>query len=151
MARIKHIALHTPDPAKTADFYKEVFGLQELNRTPKDSGEEGVWLSDGYIYFAILKYGSEDAPNLGEGPSSVEGVHHIGFYVDDIDETVASFEGFGGTECPGSEPIGRKYKGPDGLMIDIASWSNPYWDRIIEAKTQLLHAVPAPAVPTSAD
>ena len=119
--------------------------MQELNRTPKDSGEEGVWLSDGYIYFAILKYGSEDAPNLGEGPSTVEGVHHIGFYVDDIDETVAAVEGAGGI------PVGFRYKGPDALLIDIQSWSNPYWDRIIEAKTQLLHAVPAPAVPVSAD
>ena len=66
MARIKHIALHTDDPVKTADFYKNVFGLQELHRKPIDTGEEGVWLSDGYIYFAILKVGSEDAPNLGE-------------------------------------------------------------------------------------
>mgnify|MGYP001433268199 CR=1 FL=1 len=143
MARIRHIALHPPDPAKTAAFYKEVFGLQELNRRPKDSGEDGVWLTDGYIYFAILKYGSEDAPNLGEGPSTVEGVHHIGFSVDDIDETVAAAEGAGGTECQGSFPPSFfKYKGPDGLMIDIAKRA---WDEIIKAKTQLLHAVPAPA------
>ena len=78
----------------------------------------------------------------------MEGVHHIGFYVDDIDETVAAVEGFGGTECPGSVPVGRKYKGPDGLMIDIAKRG---WDEIIKARTQLLHAVPAPAVPASAD
>ena len=44
MARIKHIALHTEDPVKTAEFYKEVFGLQELHRKPGDTGEEGVWL-----------------------------------------------------------------------------------------------------------
>ena len=91
MARIKHIALHTDDPVKTAGFYKKVFGLQELHRKPIDTGEEGVWLSDGYIYFAILKVGSEDAPNLGEGPSTVSGVHHIGFYVDDMDESIAAF------------------------------------------------------------
>jgi catechol-2,3-dioxygenase len=36
MARIKHIALSTEDPAKTAEFYKKVFGLQGLR--------------DGYIY-----------------------------------------------------------------------------------------------------
>ena len=148
MARIKHIALHTPDPVKTAEFYKEVFGLQELNRLPRDSGEDGVWLTDGYIYFAILKYGSEDAPNLGEGPSTVEGVHHIGFYVDDLEESVAAVKGAGSTECPGSVPIGRKYKGPDGLMIDICERG---WDEIIKSKTQLMHLVPAPAVPAAAD
>jgi catechol 2,3-dioxygenase-like lactoylglutathione lyase family enzyme len=44
MARIKHIALSTEDPAKTAEFYKKVFGLQELQRKPRDSGADGVWL-----------------------------------------------------------------------------------------------------------
>ena len=149
MARIRHIALHTRDPVKTARFYKEVFGLQELSRTPRDSGEGIVWdpstvvLSDGYIVFAILKYGSEYAPNLGEGPSTVEGVHHIGFHVDDIDETAAAFKRAGAAECPGSLPPSFfKCKGPDGLMIDIVKGS---WDEIIKARTQLLHAVPAPA------
>src|SRR5580704_9207599 len=64
MARIKHIALVTDDPAKTAEFYKQHFGLTELYRRTTDTGEKGVWLSDGYIYFAILKYGTGDAPKL---------------------------------------------------------------------------------------
>jgi len=81
MARIKHIALSTEDPAKTAEFYKNAFGLTELRREPADTGAGGVWLSDGYIYFAILRYGGDDTPNLGEGPSTVKGIHHIGFYV----------------------------------------------------------------------
>jgi len=34
MARIKHIALSTDDPAKTAEFYKKTFGLTELRREP---------------------------------------------------------------------------------------------------------------------
>src|SRR5947209_2659386 len=74
MARIKHIALSTDDPAKTADFYKQVFGLTELRREPAETGADGIWLSDGYIYFAILKHGCEDTPHLGEGASTVNGV-----------------------------------------------------------------------------
>ena len=140
MPRIKHIALHTENPDKTAQFYKDVFGLQELHRKPSDTGEDGVWLSDGYIYFAILKFGSEEAPNLGEGPSTVAGVHHIGFYVDDLDEAVASFEGANGKECPGSSAVNRKYQGPDGLMIDMRVRG---WDEQIKARTQLLEASPA--------
>ena len=34
MARIRHIALTTKDPAKTAHFYKEAFGLKEVRRSP---------------------------------------------------------------------------------------------------------------------
>ena len=137
MARIKHIALHTEDPNQTAEFYKKVFGLKELRRTPRDTGADGVWLSDGYIYFAVLKVGCEDAPNLGEGPSTVPGIHHIGFYVDDIEESVAAFEAEEGTECPGSSTVNRKYKGPDGLIIDMRVRG---WDEQIKARTQLLVA-----------
>jgi catechol 2,3-dioxygenase-like lactoylglutathione lyase family enzyme len=32
MAKIKHIAIRTPDPEKTAAFYKQVFGLEEVVR-----------------------------------------------------------------------------------------------------------------------
>ena len=65
MARIRHIALVTDDPATTAEFYKRHFGLTELYRRPGDTGAKGVWLSDGYIYFAVLKYGETGVPKLG--------------------------------------------------------------------------------------
>ena len=141
MGRIKHIALSTDDPAKTAEFYKKVFGLTELRRRPADTGAEGVWLSDGYIYFAILKYGNEDTPNLGEGPSTVKGVHHIGFYVDDLQDACAAIEAESATECPGSSAANRKYKGPDGVMIDLRARG---WDEQIKAKMQLYQLTSVP-------
>ena len=140
MARIKHIALSTEDPAKTAEFYKEVFGLKELHRKPLDTGADGVWLSDGYIYFAILKFGREETPNLGYGPSTVAGLHHIGFYVEDMDEACSDVEKAGATESPGTSAVNRKYWGPDGVMIDIRVRG---WDEQIKARTELLKAVPA--------
>ena len=139
MARIKHIALSTDDPAKTAEFYKDVFGLRELRRVPADTGAEGVWLSDGYIYFAILKYGGDDTPNLGEGPSTVKGVHHIGFYVDDLEQTCTTLESASATECHGSSKVNRKYKGPDGLMIDVRARG---WDEQIKARMPLYRLAP---------
>lgn len=140
MIRIKHIALSTSDPAKTAEFYKKVFGLKEIHRRPVDTGADGVWLSDGYIFFAILKYGGEDTPDLGEGPSTVKGLHHIGFYVDSQEETCAILEEEGCTECPGSSSANRKYKGPDGLMIDIRTEG---WDEEIKSAMQLYRLEPA--------
>ncbi len=140
MARIKHIALSTDDPAKTAEFYKNVFGLTELRREPADTGAEGVWLSDGYIYFAILRYGGDDTPNLGEGPSTVRGVHHIGFYVDDMEQACASLENAGCAEFPGTSKVNRKYKGPDGLGLDIRVRG---WDEQIKARMPLYHLTPA--------
>ncbi|PYN18335.1 MAG: hypothetical protein DME05_01220 [Candidatus Rokuibacteriota bacterium] len=85
------------------------------------------------IYFAILKYGGDDTPNLGEG-TSTKGVHHIGFYVDDLEQACATLESASATECQGSSKVNRKYKGPDGLMIDVRARG---WDEQIKARMPL--------------
>ncbi len=136
MARIRHIALATDDPAKTAEFYKQHFGLTELYRRPGDTGEKGVWLSDGYIYFAILKYGEPGVPRLGPGQSSdIRGIHHIGFYVDDEQATAKALRDanfppvpMGKSEDPEASRMtvmgdaqNLKYLGPDEVQLDIRS------------------------------
>ena len=144
MARIKHIALVTDDPAQTAEFYKTQFGLTELYRRPSDTGANGVWLSDGYIYFAILKYGTADAPQLGPGQTSeLRGIHHIGFQVDDLEATERQLQEAGVSPVPrehreprpprepGQEMVGvnLKYLGPDAVHFDVRQKG---WDEAIE-------------------
>jgi catechol 2,3-dioxygenase-like lactoylglutathione lyase family enzyme len=151
MARIRHIALVTDDPARTAEFYKEHFGLTELYRRPGDSGEKGVWLSDGYIYFAILKYGEPGAPKLGVGQTSdIRGIHHIGFYVDDEQETAKRLReaNFKPVPIPKMEraevtPMGDaanlKYLGPDDVQIDLRSRG---WNEAISFAMQRYELTP---------
>jgi catechol 2,3-dioxygenase-like lactoylglutathione lyase family enzyme len=155
MARIKHIALVTDDPAKTAEFYKEHFGLTELYRRPTDTGEKGVWLSDGYIYFAILKYGDGNAPKLGLGQSSdLRGIHHIGFQVEDIAATeqqlkaanvlpVPMGEGYQQRERepmgPPSDSVNLKYLGPDEVQFDVRQRG---WDESIGLAMQRYDLTP---------
>ena len=141
MARIKHIALVTDDPAKTAEFYKQHFGLTELYRSPSDTGEKGVWLSDGYIYFAILKYGTADAPKLGPGQTSeLRGIHHIGFQVEDIEATARALEAASVPPVPtgkrearerpgGMVGVNLKYLGPDAVQFDVRQQG---WNEMIE-------------------
>ena len=135
MARIRHIALVTDDPAKTAEFYKQHFGLTELYRRPGDTGAKGVWLSDGYIYFAVLKHGEPGVPKLGPGQTSdLRGLHHIGFYVDDEQATAKSLREANFSPVPMNRPAAEaspmaaisdadnlKYLGPDAVQIDIRS------------------------------
>ncbi len=61
MAKIKHIALTTKDPAEVAAFYKEAFGLQEIRRSKSGA----VFLTDGYINLAILNWKTEADPDVG--------------------------------------------------------------------------------------
>jgi catechol 2,3-dioxygenase-like lactoylglutathione lyase family enzyme len=160
MARIRHIALVTDDPAKTAEFYKDQFGLTELYRRPGDTGEKGVWLSDGYIYFAILKYGEPGAPKLGPGQTSeLRGIHHIGFYVDDEQATAKALEAANyspvpipKTERPERTPMGDavnlKYLGPDDVHIDIRSRG---WNEAISFAMQRYDLAPAKEEPVPAE
>ena len=153
MAFIRHIAVASKDPAATADFYKKHFDLKELYRQPKDTGAEGVWLSDGYIYFAILKYGDADAPKLGPNQSSdLRGIHHIGFQVDDLGATKQELEGAGvkpvpmpaGRERPAtpmseSGAVNLKYLGPDEVHFDVRQQG---WDEMIEMAMERYELTP---------
>jgi catechol 2,3-dioxygenase-like lactoylglutathione lyase family enzyme len=126
MVRIKHIAIRTPDPEKTAAFYKDVFGLKEVGKA-----RTGCYLSDGYLNLAILK--SHDAAS-GESPrdaAGYAGIHHLGFMVDDADEVCRKLEAAGATpltdrtdvrHAPTSGPRSYyeiKYRGPDHQEFDV--------------------------------
>ena len=97
MARIKHIAKHTPTPETTAAFYKEVFGLLEVGQAGR-----GYYLSDGYINLAILKSSDQ---GTGESPRDVPGyARHrpSGFRGENVEETSKKLE-----EAGAKAAIGR--------------------------------------------
>ncbi|HBD85036.1 MAG TPA: glyoxalase, partial [Dehalococcoidia bacterium] len=70
MAKIKHIALATQDPDKTAAFFKEVFGLQEVGKV-NGANAEGYYLSDGNINLAILNFKNPVVAGGGVGGGGV--------------------------------------------------------------------------------
>ena len=127
MARIRHIAIRTPDPEKTAAFYKDVFGLKEVGQA-----RTGCYLSDGHINLAILKFKNDAVAGVERG-KDFSGIHHIGFQVaslEDITERLAAAgaprrddvnEALGvgyGRRHGGNVEV--KYNGPDGVMIDVS-------------------------------
>jgi methylmalonyl-CoA/ethylmalonyl-CoA epimerase len=123
MARIKHIAIRTRDVEKTAAFYREAFDLQQVGL-----GQNGIYLSDGHLNIAILKFqrGSDGEPLR-------VGIDHVGFQVENVDETVARVGALGGkqaterTEVHPSDPSRPqsyyeiKCLGPDDQVIDVSS------------------------------
>ena len=86
MAKIKHIAIRTHDIEKTAAFYKEAFGLEQVG-----VGQSGIYLTDGYLNIAIL-----NMRGVVEGETMKLGVDHVGFQVDDVDATVERIRALGG-------------------------------------------------------
>ena len=66
MAKLRHIAVHTPDPEKTAEFYKRVFDMKEVGRTDSPIAK-GVYLSDGTINMAVLRFKTVEAADRQDG------------------------------------------------------------------------------------
>ena len=132
MAKIKHIAIATQDPDKTARFYKEVFGLQEVGRVDNENAE-GHYLSDGNVNLAILRF-KNDVVAGEEFGAAYSGFHHIGFEVEDTAATDAKLRK--ASSAPrsdinaalnsrtggghGGKNVELKYSGPDGVIIDIS-------------------------------
>ena len=128
MARIKHIALTTKDPAKTAEFYKAAFGLKELRRSPNGA----VFLTDGHINMAILNYKTEKSPDVGAHGPNFDGIHHFGFQVDDLDEACRRLEEAHARPLTAKDEsdaamrdgvhayFEMKWAGPDGVVIDVS-------------------------------
>ena len=87
MAKIKHIAISSQNPEKTAKFFKNVFDLEEVGAV-NSANASGFYLSDGNINLAILKF-HNDVVTGPEFDSDYSGIHHIGFQVDDAEATEA--------------------------------------------------------------
>ena len=121
MPKLRHIALHTPDPEKTAEFYKRVFDMVEVGRTDSPSAK-GIFLSDGTINVSVVRYKTEEVADRGDGLDSAFGLHHFGFWVENEDETRRKLKEAGAEyrfTVDREDFFEEKYKGPDAVMIDI--------------------------------
>lgn len=121
MARLRHVAMSVPDPEKTADFYCEAFDMKRVGKTNSPLAD-GVYVSDGVITVALLSFKNDD-----QGPRDYVGLHHIGFWVDDLKEAEEKVEAAGAKYLMGRPEKGEtsnlfyeeKFKDPNGVIFDI--------------------------------
>jgi lactoylglutathione lyase len=123
MARIKHIAIRTQNVEKTAAFYKDAFGLEQVGL-----GQNGIYLTDGHLNIAILKF----QPGKNGEPLRL-GIDHVGFHVEDIDASLGRISSLGGKQLTDRAEVSPadpshpqsyyeiKCLGPDEQIIDISS------------------------------
>ncbi len=125
MNKIRHIAFASDHPGKAADFYKQAFGLRELRRFGIDekTGEaarpSGVFLTDGSINIAILKFSNDQ---LGKG-IEYTGMHHFGVIVDDVDAWTTKLVGLGAEEWSRNMPCPQAPMQNSNFAAPMASFS----------------------------
>jgi catechol 2,3-dioxygenase-like lactoylglutathione lyase family enzyme len=109
-APIRHIALFTPNPQRLRDFYCEVLGMKEVERTDRSS----IFVSDGYISLALLFQRAEEP----------QGLNHFGFHVKSNDEMRQRVEKAGvreGAKRPDRIPFAEyRLHDPEGNGFDIS-------------------------------
>jgi catechol 2,3-dioxygenase-like lactoylglutathione lyase family enzyme len=114
MARIRHIAIFSDDPANLAEFYADVFGMKVNGK----SNQGAVWMTDGYMDIALLpRRNNELAP---------QGLHHFGVTIDadEKDHVYNRLKARGHklmTPPPGRPYVEDAVKDADGNKFDIST------------------------------
>lgn len=127
MARIQHLAIASLEPEKQAEFYKEVFGFEEIRRIDNPRAR-GVVLTDGAINISVLNF-KQDQIDRG---LDYTGLHHFGVFVEDLEGTARKCLANGAvpySELPEEADEQKtnyrpkrsdKFKGPENSLFDIA-------------------------------
>ena len=89
MAKLRHVAMQVPDLEKASNFYEKVFGMKRLVHGETPYGNVQM-MSDGLVTLALLNF--PQGTIGGQGGPDWSGLHHIGFVVDDHDETAKKTE-----------------------------------------------------------
>ena len=148
MGKLRHIALSVPDPWKAAAFFQKAFGMKKVGETDSVLAR-GVYLSDGTVNMALLNYKTDEM--AGHRGKDFVGIHHLGFWVDDVNESRQNIEASGGKYWMGEVPrtggdilfYEVKFHDPNGVVVDISAngWGGAAKDVVPAAKAK---AKPAP-------
>src|SRR5205085_11640304 len=122
MPKLRHIAIAAEDPVAMAEFYKKAFDFVEVGR-PNGVLADGVFLSDGTLNMAILKFKTDQ---LGKG-MDFRGIHHFGVLVEDVDEVSKKLESLGAKHYIDQAQQGhqagyvdKQFYAPEGILFVVA-------------------------------
>ncbi len=107
--RIRHIAINVQDRDKAAEYYKRIFGMEEINRGPNGT----IYLSDGFVDVALI-----NSPRLPWG------INHFGFQVESVKTIEESAQTTAVSNVPGA--IAESWiKDPEGNRVDVSEGGWP--------------------------
>ena len=94
---VDHVGIAVSDLEAAVERYRTAFGIEPMHReTVEDQGVEEVLFQVGTSYIQLLRALGPDTP-VGKFLSKRgEGVHHIGYRVDDIEAALAALTAQGG-------------------------------------------------------
>lgn len=136
--KLRHLAFSVQDTEAAAAFYEKTFGMERIRAIETPSADV-VYISDGVMNLALIHYKTEEMAAKESNPhgfgKEFVGLHHIGFWVDDLDAAKAEVEAQGASYVMG-EPASEegafyevKYRDPNGILFDI---THNGWDGAVK-------------------
>jgi methylmalonyl-CoA/ethylmalonyl-CoA epimerase len=117
-ARLRHLGISVSDPKKTTDFYVNAFGMKVIGMLdPNHVGAAGYYVTDGTMNIAIVKFKTIEYAGEEFGTDFV-GLHHIGFEIDDQEESRKAILAAGGSFMWEGGLDHKKFRDPDGLIFE---------------------------------
>ncbi|MEY2974058.1 MAG: methylmalonyl-CoA epimerase [Actinomycetota bacterium] len=128
LTEIDHVAIAVRDLEAAIDYYQRAFGAEVDHREVVESdGVEEALLKVAESYVQLLTPTRDDSPVAKAIEKRGEGLHHIGYRVDDCAEALASMIAAGATPIdraprPGSRGTTVAFvhpKGSFGTLIEL--------------------------------
>ena len=107
MTKIRHISYRAEDVDAMAKFFIDALGLTMIQKRKDNS----IDMSDGSVNISILP--------LAANRSRRAGLDHIGFSAEDNREQIRRLEAAGGVKENTRSPYEEKFKGPEGIIVDV--------------------------------
>jgi methylmalonyl-CoA/ethylmalonyl-CoA epimerase len=121
LTQIDHIGIAVRDLEAAVDEYRSAFGLQPVHRElVEDQGVEEVLLRVGESYVQLLSATGPETPVGRFLDKRGEGLHHVGYRVDDVSGTLEALRAAGiplvdERPRPGSRGTSVAFVHPKGL------------------------------------
>jgi methylmalonyl-CoA epimerase len=128
LTEVDHVAIAVRDIDAAIAFYEETFGATVVHRERVDSdGVEEALIKVADSYIQLLTPTSDDSPVARYLEKKGEGVHHVGYRVDDCAAALQSVKDHGGQVIdqaprPGSRGTTVAFvhpKGAFGTLIEL--------------------------------
>jgi len=134
LTEIDHVAMAVSDLEAAIDYYQRAFGATvEHRETVERDGVEEALLNVAESYIQLLTPTRPDSPVAKAIEKRGEGLHHVGYRVDDCAAALASMVAAGATPIdqeprPGSRNTTVAFihpKGSFGTLIELVEESKP--------------------------
>ena len=122
---LHHLAIKSKRPAKLAEFYRDILGLEETTRNVDDAGLRSIWLRLGEAILMIER--SESGGEIADFAVDPPGMHLLAYRIIAGDRAawVSKLES-NGCRLKAQSLYSLYFTDPEGHRFALSHWPEPF-------------------------